>query len=200
MSNSWPEADDLAAIFERFVQGDRVAQSDFIVAVLDPLVNHLRTWRGGVDEHMLITAAGDAVLSLIHNPSLFDKTKSNLISFLRMAAKRDLLNILERESKHHRGRENSDCVELEADGRNTSVEELGDNLPSFDDPSLAAEIACFNDIERRVFELMRNGEKRTTAFAEVMGGSLLPVEDQAREVKRMKDRITQRLKRAGRKA
>jgi hypothetical protein len=200
MSNSWPEADEVAAIFERFVLGDCLAQSDFIVAVLDQVVNHLRAWRGDVDEHMRITAAEDAVLSVIRNPAQYDNTKSKLIAFLCMAAKKDLINALESERRHFRGRENSECVELQADGRNTSVEQVADDLPSFDDPALAAEIACFNDIERQVFDLMRNGEKRTTAFAEVMGSGHLSVEDQTGEVKRMKDRIKQRLKRAGRKA
>jgi hypothetical protein len=200
MSHSWPEADEIAAIFERLVQGDPLAQSDFIEGVLDPLVNHLQAWRGDVDEHMRITASEDAVLSLIHNPALYDKTKSNLITFLSLAAKADLLNAMERERRHHRGRESSECVELQADSRNRSVEELEDDVLSFDDPALAAEIASFNDVERRVFELMRNGEKRTTAFADVMGSGHLSVEDQTGEVKRMKDRIKQRLKRAGRKA
>jgi DNA-directed RNA polymerase specialized sigma24 family protein len=201
MLDSWPEADTVAAIFERLRQGDRLAQSDFIAAVLDPLVSHLRAWRRDADEHMCLTAAEDAVLSVIHNPSVYNPAKgSNLFAFLCMAAKGDLLNVLERERRHHRNRENRDCVELPADGRNSPAEEVLDDLPSFDDPALAAEIACFTDSERQVFELMRSGEKRTCVFADLLDIGHLPVEEQAREVKRVKERIMKRLKRGGGKA
>jgi hypothetical protein len=201
MSNSWPEADEVAAIFERLVQGGSLAQSDFIVAVLDPLVNHLRAWRRDLDEHVWMTAAEDAVLSVIRNPAVFDKKKGgNLIAFLCMAAERDLVNIQAREGRHHRRRENRDCVEFPSDGRNPSMEEVTDELPSFDDQAFAAEISSFTDIERQVFELMRTGERRTSVVADLLGIGHLPNEEQAREVKRVKERIFKRLQRAGRKA
>jgi DNA-directed RNA polymerase specialized sigma24 family protein len=200
MSNSWPDADEVASIFKRFVQGDRVAQSDFILAVLDPLLNHLEAWRRDVDEHTRITAAEDAVLSVIRNPAIYDKTKGNLITFLCMAARRDLLNAVERERRHHRDRENLDSVEFSMGGRNPSVEEEEYDLPSFDDPALATEIASFTDIERRVFELMRTGERRSSVVADLLGIGHLPNEELAREVKRVKERIFKRLQRAGRKS
>jgi hypothetical protein len=200
MSNSWPEVDEVAATYERFVQGDRVAQSDFIAMVLDPLVNYLRAWREGSDEHMRISAAEDAILSLIRNPALYDKAKGTLIYFLCMAAKADLLNALESERRYHRGRENNESVELQADSRNPSTDEAADDLPSFDDPALASEIACFTQIERQVFELMRQGERRTSAFAALLDIGHLPTEEQASVVYRMKEKILMRLKRAGRKA
>jgi RNA polymerase sigma-70 factor, ECF subfamily len=201
MPDSWPEANAVAAIFERLRQGDRLAQSDFIVAVLDPLVSHLRVWRRDADEHMCLTAAEDAVLSAIRNPAVYNPAKGgNLFAFLRMAAERDLLNVLEREHRHHRNRENRDCVELAADDRNPPTEEVADDLPSFDDCAVAAEIASFSDLERQVFNLMKDGERQTFMYIPVLGIENLPKEDQAREVKRMKERIIKRLQRAGRKS
>jgi hypothetical protein len=196
----WPDADAVAAVFERLVQGDRVAVSDFIAAVLEPLANHLCAWRRDADEHTCLSAAEDAVLSLIHNPAIYDPAKRGLIGFLRMAAEGDLLNELEKEKKHNTNRENRDCVELTAKGGNSIAEELADDLPSFDDPSIAAEIANFTATEREVFYLMRDGERRTSAFAVVLSIDHLPVEDQAREVKRVKERLFKRLQRTGRKS
>jgi len=201
MPDSWPEVDVVVAIYERLVPGDCLAQSDFIVAVLEPLVSHLRAWRRDVDEHMWLTAAEDAVLSVIRNPHVYNPAKGgNLFAFLRMAAERDLLNALERERRHHRNRENRDCVELLADGRNPSMEEVADDLPTFDDPAVATEIASFTDRERQVFELMRDGEKRTSVFATILGIGDMPLEEQTREVKRVKDRIVKRLQRVGGKS
>jgi DNA-directed RNA polymerase specialized sigma24 family protein len=201
MPGSWPEADVVAAIYERLVRGDCLAQTDFIAAVLEPLVSHLRVWRRDVDEHMWLTAAEDAVLSVIHNPPVYNPAKGgNLLAFMRMAAERDLLNALEREHRHHRNRENRDCVELPEGGRNSSVEEVADDLPTFDDPAVATEVASFTVMERQVFELMRDGVKRTSVFAIILGIGDMPLEEQTREVKRVKDRIIKRLQRAGGKS
>ncbi len=201
MPDSWPEADVVAAIYERLVRGDCLAQTDFIVEVLEPLVSHLWAWRRDADEHMWLTAAEDAVLSVIRNPAVYNPAKcGNLFAFLRMAAERDLLNLLERERRHHRNRENRDCVELPVDGRNPSVEEVADDLPTFDDQAMATEVASLTDLERQVFELMRDGEKRTSVFATILDIGHLPVEERAREVKRVKDRIIKRLQRAGGKS
>jgi hypothetical protein len=196
MSNSWPEPEAVVTLYRRLCAGDRLAQSEFIVAVLDPLASHLRLWRVDADEHACLTAAEDAVLSLIRKPAIYDPAKRGLIGFLCMAAERDLLNAMRKEKKHHTDRENRDCVELPATGGNNAVEELADDLPSFDDPDIAAEIASFTATERDVLYLMRDGEKRTSAFAAVLGIEHLSVEDQASEVKRVKDRIIKRLQRA----
>jgi len=192
MSDSWPDADVVADLFDRFCAGDRVALSDFIVAVLDPLAAHLRH-KFHADEHDCNSAATDAVLDLIRNPAIYDPTRRGLIGFLRMSAEGDLINLREKERKHHANRKSSEYVELVGDGGNTSA----DDLPSFDDPHLAAEINSFDAAERAVFELMRAGERATAAFAAVLGITHLPEDEQAREVKQVKDRIKKRLQRTG---
>lgn len=199
MSDSWPEPEAVTTLFQRLCVGDRLAQLELIDAVLDPLVGHLRRWRRDADEHACMTAAEDAVLSLIRNPAIYDPTKRGLMGFLKMAAQGDLRNELAKEQKHHTNRENRDCVELPESSGNTPPDELAGDLPSFDDPNIAAEVASFTATEREVLRLMRDGEKRTAAFAAVLGIEHLPAEDQAGEVKRVKDRIIKRLQRARRK-
>lgn len=199
MFDSRPDADDIAALFQRLREGDPVARSGFIEAVLDPLVSYLRAWRRDADDAACLTAAEDAVLDLIRNPAIFDPAKCALIGFLHMSAKGDLLNELKKESRHHRKRESIDCVELAADGGNTSADEHAADLPSFDDPDIAATIAGFTATEHAVLDLMRAGEKATAAFAAALGIDALPADEQAREVKQAKDRIKLRLKRMRRK-
>ena len=198
MSDSWPEADEVAALFHRLCGGDPVARSDFIVAVLDPLAGHLRRWRRDADEHACLTAAEDAVLALVRNPAIFDPAKCALIGFLCMSAKRDLLNALKKEARHHVNREPAERVELAADGGNTSADERADDLPSLDDPDLAAEVASFTAPERAAFELMRAREKATAAFVVALDIGHLSADEQARGVKRAKDRIIKRLQRTRR--
>ncbi len=197
MSNSWPEAGELSALFQRVCDGDKLALTDFLAAVLDPLVNHLRGWRPHADEHACITAAEDAVLALLHEPAIYDPAQRGLVGFLCMSAEGDLLNALQKESRHHRNRESGDCVELAPDGGNSVVDELADDLPSLDDPKIAAEIASFTPTERAVFELMRAGERSTAAYVPLLCIEHLPEAEQRREVKRAKDRILKRLQRAG---
>lgn len=198
MPNAWPDPEAVAELFTRLCAGDRVAQSEFLVAVLDPLAADLRRWRGA-DEHACLTAAEDAVLALLRNPAIYDPAKRGLIGFLRMSAEGDLLNALEKEKKHHTNRENRDCVELPGGGGNSVAGDLAGDLPSFDEPNIAAEIASFTAPERAAFELMRDNERGTAAFAAALGIGHLPAQEQAREVKRVKDRIIKRLQRAGSK-
>jgi hypothetical protein len=51
--------------------------------------------------------------------------------------------------------------------------------------------------DRQILVLRLQGERRTGAFAEILGISHLPIETQRREVKRAKDRIDKTLRRQG---
>jgi DNA-directed RNA polymerase specialized sigma24 family protein len=197
MAAPWPDANVVADLLRRLRDGDPTAPAEFAAAVLDRLVTDLRAARPSADDHARVTAAEDAVLSVIRRPAAFDPTRGDFPTYLRMAARRDLANILDGERRHHRRREGPDSVELAADGRNCSGEGgEPDGLPSFDAPELAAVIATFTNEERRALDLMRSGERRTEAFAAALGISDRPPGEQRRVVKRVKDRIRARLRRA----
>jgi hypothetical protein len=128
----------------------------------------------------------------------------NLLAYLRMSAQRDLQNVLQRERKHHEQRCSLKCVELSTDA--------GKYLGRDDDPSLPAQIAehhqleldsiplsvrqGLSEAEERVLPLLLRKERKTSAYAEVLGITHLPLADQRKEVKRVKDRMAKRLKRA----
>jgi hypothetical protein len=119
-----------------------------------------------------------------------------------MSAQGDLRNALRREAR--RRRRDRVAVELSRD--------TGKYLSREDDPSLPLRIAeaeaeareavpasvreGLSEAEGRVWELMQCGERRTEVYAAALGITHLPWEEQRREVKRVKDRLTKRCERA----
>ena len=147
------------------------------------------------DPHLLLTAATDAVLDLLEHPDRFDPARSRLFGYLYMAARRDLLNLRAKEARHHRNRETGEPVEVAAVARNNEQEAP----PMLDDfPPLTAAIAALPPDDQAVLALMRQGERATAVFAAALHLGDRPAAELAAEVKRAKDRIIARLKRAGR--
>lgn len=172
---------------------DRLTADALAAAVLPALIGRLTAALPRAHPDDVVTAAEDAVLALLKRPEGYDPGKLPLLSFLTFVARRDYLNQTASEGRHRRGRIPWDCVELDAAGRN---EETDDDVPSFDDPRLQAAVASLADPERQVLDLLRAGERRTAAFAAVLGVGDAPAAEQEAAVKRAKDRIKVRLRRA----
>jgi hypothetical protein len=203
--SSWPSADRAIELHARLSASDPVAPSDLAVAFLDVLAAWVTRTNPRVDLHLCDQAAEDAILSLIKNPRSYNPERGSLDAYLRMSATGDLRNLLDRE-KHHRSRLQSlGPVELPGDVRNQVWEE--------GDPAVIVELAeelkeravarqpvmaggVLTQEDTRVLTLMQQGERKTAEFALALGISDLPPDQQRREVKRAKDRLKQRLKRA----
>jgi DNA-directed RNA polymerase specialized sigma24 family protein len=194
--NTWPDAGEAGALFGRLIAGDPLAPSRCAEAFLEPLIAFLRTIHRHVDDHIRQDAAERAIISLCKRPSQFDPVRGDLVAYLMMSATADLRNLLMSENRHHQRRENWDSVELDGASGNSDDELEEPDLPSFDHPSLAAVIRDFSTAERVVFELMKDGERSTAAFAAALGLTDGTADDRESVVKRVKDRIKQRLKRA----
>ncbi|MCU0705625.1 MAG: hypothetical protein MUF18_16755 [Fimbriiglobus sp.] len=188
---TWPSDEELLAAWARLA-GDPTAVGAFVALALAPLAQQLAAWRWTADTHIVESVAVDVVLWLVKYPAKYEPDKSPLRAFLLFVARRKLLTALDREGRHHQGRIPWDDVEHAiADGN----EEQDDAL-SFDHLDLRTVIAGFDDTDRQLFELMRAGERDTDVFAAAMGAADLPPHEQNRMVKRAKDRIKARLKRA----
>ena len=147
------------------------------------------------DPHLTATAATDAVLDLLEHPDRFDPARRRLFGYLYMAARGDLLNLRDKEARHHRRRDHGHPVELVPAARNDGQEDP----PVLEDtPALAVAIAELPAAEQAVLRLMRDGERATPAYAAALALGDRPAAELAAEVKRVKDRIIARLKRAGR--
>ncbi len=196
-----PAADAAGRWHQQLLQADPVASAEVAEAYFPLVIDWLASVAPKADPQAREEAAGTAVLDFIKNPAAYRPAKLELGAYLRMAALRDLQNVLRRERRHQRNRRGWNLVEQAADG--------GKYLGRDDDPSLRLQIAeaesraipdrvlqGLNDAERRVLELMLRRERRTAAFAAALGITDLPVEEQRREVKRVKDRLGKRVQRA----
>jgi hypothetical protein len=199
-----PDSSQLLQLHQRLLESDPVASSDLADACLDPLIYWLRQHNQRVDPHLCCEAAEEAIRSLIHNPASYRPDTLAPMAFLRMAAQRDLQNLLQRERKHHEQRRSLKCVELSS--------AAGKYLGRDDDPSLPLLVAekwqaqldsipvavrqGLTEAEARVLPLLLRKERKTAAYAEALGIMHLSPADQRKEVKRVKDRLAKRLKRA----
>jgi DNA-directed RNA polymerase specialized sigma24 family protein len=193
MNFSWPSALQGLYFHRCLCDGEASAPSDFAVAYTDLLYAWLTAKNPGVDEDWCQDAVHRAVLALIHRPGTYDPARGELAAYLQMSAQGDLRNVQRREGRHHQGRVPWKNVEEAA--------EAGKFLERSDDPVART---SDDDKARRgaavlaaVREALAEPEKRTAAFAVAAGLSDLPPREQAREVKRVKDRIKKRIERAG---
>jgi RNA polymerase sigma-70 factor (ECF subfamily) len=201
--HSKPSAEDALRLHQRLLERDPVAPADFAVAFLNPLITWLQTTNAGVDPMACEEAAGEAIVGFLIHPTKYDPQRLGVEAFLRMAAQRDLQNLLRKERRHQRKRRGWKVVE--------QASEDGKYLQRDDDPSLTLQIdevrqrqelpdavwQQLTDVERRCWEQMQQGERRHSVFAALLGVTHLPVEEQKREVKRVKDRLKKRSERAG---
>jgi DNA-directed RNA polymerase specialized sigma24 family protein len=190
---TWPPDDQLLDAWRALV-ADPTTAGEFMSLSLRPLAEGLARWWRSADPDTVESAAADALLAFARRPSAYDPSRSPLPAYLRRIARCRLINLLKSEGRHQSGRIPWDSVELHLSDGNDPVD---DDLPSFDSPALQAVIAGFSDVERRAFELMADGERDTPVFAAAMGLTGRPADEQEAEVKRAKDRIKARLKRAG---
>jgi hypothetical protein len=167
------------------------------------LIAWLQTTNAGVDPMACEEAAGEAIVGFLNNPAAYSPERLAVHAFLRMAAQRDLQNLLRKERRHQRNRRDLNVVE--------HASEDGKHLERNDDPSLPLQIEearqrqappdalwqQLTDVERRFWEQMQQGEWRTPVFAVILGVTHLSAGEQRREVKRVKDRLKKRMERTG---
>lgn len=187
-------------IHRRLLSDDPTASAQLARVYLEPVVAHLRASFPDVrDRDLLWDAAADAILNYAEDPSTYDPHKRGLFGYLKMSARGDLLNALDRESR----REN---VELDVVGGNRLQEDEEEEYTSEKDPDA---VARSDETMRRVYEalphprdrqflrLMMDQVRETRAFAKVLDIENKNEAEQRRIVKRNKDRIKKRIQRLG---
>lgn len=199
-----PEAHLHLDLHRRLLEQDETASAELAQRFLASLIGWLTERNSRIHADLIEEAAGDAILALIRNPQSYQPQRGGLEAYLRMSAQGDLRNILQREARHHDQRISWSAVEL--------FDQAGKYLGRDDDPSLSLRLeeerteqmaqipdevlVDLCETDRRVVELLLAGERKTAAYAEVMGIATLPLEDQRRCVKRTKDRLQKRIVRA----
>ncbi len=187
----WPSTEDENALLESLRAGSPLVAHDIITTYLPVLVDYLQQKNPRLDDHLLHTAAEDALLNFLCRPASFDPQRGCFRKFLCMAAQADLKNLLRKERRVRR------AISLESVAEpSVARNDPPDRDVSWEHPRLKSEIDILNDEERTVLELMRDGVRSTSQCAEKLGLLHLDEQEQTMEVKRLKDRVKRRLSRA----
>lgn len=190
-------------LHRRLLDDDPVAPAVLARTYLGPVVGRLKASSPGVgDDTIFQDAATDAILNYAERPRQFDPAKSKLFSYLVMAARGDLRNALAKQRRRERREVLHNRVEDLPPARNLVQEEsepasgAGEST-SLEEVRRAVEMVITDPTDRRLVELMLDGERRTEAFASVLGIAHLANDQQRHMVKQHKDRLKKRLERLG---
>ena len=199
---SGPDADE-AVLLGRLRGGDVTAPADLAQRFLEDTRRALSLGYPAADEQAVMSAAIDAVLGVAAHPERVDLSKGSLGRYLRMSARGDLRNALA-ASGQRRSREPSlEAVEVGALERNMyrsdpnadPTAEAGIRAASRDFGDVDLHKVVSNSRELAVLRAMLEGERHTQVFAEILGIEALDDASQRAEVKKVKDRLSLRLRR-----
>jgi DNA-binding response OmpR family regulator len=185
---------EIADLHDRVIAEDRAAVNELAQRLLQRMQPALQRAFPRAPSELIVNAIEDTILEYVARPTRFDRTRGvRLDTFLAPAARRNLLNVLQREARRQR-REAKYAEEariLQNVTFEPVVSERGWN------PAVRREMiaAAATGAERPAVVQWLNGERGTAPLAAALGLSHLPALDQRREVKRFKDRIIRRLMR-----
>lgn len=152
-----------------------------------------------VDMTLVEEAVGEALLDYNDAPERYDPEQATLQAYLVMAAHRDFQNAASKERRHTQRQATlagEDSGEMAvADGR-SELDGLLNRISAEEWWSLV-ESTFIDPADRQLVIMLANGVRATESYARVLGISGLPAEEQAREVKKAKDRLLKRLRRLG---
>ena len=156
-----------------------------------------------VEPHLHETAAIDCLLTYYAAPEKYNPEKLSLFAYLRMAARHDLLNAIDRNNRQKRPLLSIDeptiqsqLVESDVQVNSFSLDKwLGNDANSGRRTLLQNFEATLDSTDRQLFLLMLNGVRETEPYAEIMQLDMLPLTEQRSAVKRAKDRLTKKLSR-----
>src|ERR1700722_19902583 len=93
----FPSREEGLALHIQLCDLNPTAVADVCRAYLAPLLGWLTHRFTNVDAHIRQTAVHDALMAYLQNPRSYNPDRSDLAGYLRMAARGDLRNLLERE-------------------------------------------------------------------------------------------------------
>lgn len=190
----------LGALHKRLVEGDPTAPAELFLAAAEPLAELLRG-RGRGDPAPVHDAVVDALMDLSKKPHSYEPQKGEVWTFLVVAARRNLSNLL----RSHRRARNREFRFM-----GVAVGQPAGNLPQVNsgedaDRKLAGErlaaitdqvMGGMNEQDLSVLRLIADGVRDTGPYAHVLQVGDLPEAEQRRKVKNAKDRLLKRLRRA----
>jgi DNA-directed RNA polymerase specialized sigma24 family protein len=166
---------------------------------LPHLIEFLQREFRQVEAHLHETAAIDTLLTYHSAPEKYDPEKLTLFAYLRMAARHDLMNAIDRSNRQKRPLLDIDEPDIQSqlvtESESFYLDQWLDNGDSGKQTMLRQFEAELDTTDRQLFLLMLNGVRETEPYAEIMQLAAQPLPEQRREVKRAKDRLTKKLTR-----
>jgi RNA polymerase sigma-70 factor, ECF subfamily len=194
------DSSQLLGLHRRLCHGDRTASEELAELILKSLVDAISRRFPCNDQQTVWDGVVDALVDYCARPHQFDEGRGvPLDHFLRMASWRNVMNLLRGESRRSAREEAAEsdalsAVELDPTAGNILQQEETRELQRQQEGMMDR---LSDPRDRQILALRLQGERRTEAFAEILGISHLPIESQRREVKRAKDRIDKILRRHG---
>jgi len=194
----WPTPDEEAELLRKLFTKSRAASADFATAYYDLLFESLQRKYPHADPDWIYDAVAETYEMITDDPSKYRSDAGTLGAFLLLSAKRDLLNRFAKENRHRSRRNIGIDVELLAGGG----KDIGDELEQREEADwVEAEIlptltTGLTAEELAGLELVIERERSTAAFIAVLKLEHLPPDEREAAVKRFKDKIKLRIKRA----
>jgi len=188
--------------YQRLLRNDPTAFAELCEQILPHLVAFLQSIFPQQETHNLEMVAIDVLLRFRTEPEKYDPQKLSLVAYLRMAARGDMLNLLDKNRRRERRFVNLENLSTEPE--ENLIEEhfaLDEWLEQHTDLSrqelLAALDVELDPSDKGLLLLMLEGVRETHRYAQVMGITHQDETVQRREVKRAKDRLIKQLQRFG---
>lgn len=200
-----PASADELELHRRILDGDESAAGEVFARYMNWLVDALKARYPSVaryDETLVWDAVTDALFDYITRPHTYKPDLRGLKGFLYMAAYRDLLNAWRSVQPIVQHETSLDLlVELQAETGNSPIEEIDTTEPVLSAITLGekwkwVQTLLTDEKDLQVAALITQGVRETRAYAEVLGLTQMPLEEQRKQVKRAKDRVLKRLQRA----
>jgi hypothetical protein len=189
-------------LHQRLLDGDITAAAEIAELFMPVVIDKLgRGYPSLDDPHLIDTAVEEALVSYFERPEQYDPAKLDLAGYLRMSADGDLRNLLKKEKRIQSQQSLSEYVELSDDDTEHEAEVPDDfNLEALVFSHCSPVWQRLSDllpdpVDQEIVLLMMEGERKTSVYADVLGISSRPSEEQAQVVKRHKDRIKKTLQR-----
>ena len=157
----------LNEIHGRLIEGSRTASLDLFREALDPIISYLMRAIDGITEEDAHDRAMEAIIGHINQPDTFDPAKSSLWTFLCMIAQGDARDAVRKRFEHGRLLEKHGYnIELWGGRANKEYEQSEWKKDAEKIMRLHGDFIVQNDGERRVLDLILDGERTVSAYAE----------------------------------
>jgi RNA polymerase sigma factor (sigma-70 family) len=188
--------------YQHLLRNNPTAFAELCEGVLPHLVAFLQNHFPQQEMHNIEMVAIDVLLKLRAEPKKYNPKKLSLVGYLRMSARSDMLNLLDKNRRRDQRLTDIENMTLESEENPLEAHfALDEWLAQYTDMSrqevLSALEAEIDPADKSILLLMLDGVRETERYAQVMDIADQDENLQKQEVKKAKDRLIKQLQRFG---